>query len=61
MNGSEETNPTTGVSVTKMNIAKNLLREVAKLLNSRVRHYTVVDRTTEHKKFVIEYNHQQKS
>ena len=47
----------TGVSVTNMNIAKNLLREVAKLLNGRVRHYTVVDRTTEHQKFVIEYNH----
>jgi len=50
----------TGVSVTKMNIAKNLLREVAKLLNSKVKHYTVVDRTTEHKKFVIEYNHSEK-
>ena len=50
----------TGVSVTNMNIAKNLLREVAKLLNGRVRHYTVVDRTTEHQKFVIEYNHSDK-
>ena len=47
----------TGVSVTKMNIAKNLLRETAKLLNGKIRHYTVVDRTTEHQKFVIEYNH----
>ena len=47
----------TGVSVTNMNIAKNLLEKAAELLGSEVRHYTVVDRTTEHEKFVIEYNH----
>lgn len=47
----------TGVSVTKMNIAKNLLRETAKLLNGKVKHITVIDRTTEHQQFVIEYNH----
>ena len=59
-NGSEETNQTTGVSVTNMNIAKNLLEKAAELLGSEVRHYTVVDRTTEHEKFVIEYNHSEK-
>tara|TARA_B100000073_G_scaffold22869_1_gene17926 strand:+ start:186 stop:371 length:186 start_codon:yes stop_codon:yes gene_type:complete len=54
------TNQMTGVSVTNMNIAKNLLEKAAELLGSKVRHYTVVDRTTEHEKFVIEYNHSEK-
>jgi|TARA_R100000479_G_scaffold49350_1_gene22780 hypothetical protein len=53
-------NQMTGVSVTNMNIAKNLLEKAAELLGSEVRHYTVVDRTTEHEKFVIEYNHSDK-
>ena len=59
-NGSEETNPTTGVNVTNMNIAKNLLEKVAWLLESKVHHCYVSDRTTEHEKFVIEFNHKQK-
>ena len=50
----------TGVSVTNMNIAKNLLEKAAELLGGEVRSYTVVDRTTEHQKFVIEYNHSEK-
>ena len=59
-NGSEETNPTTGVNVTNMNIAKNLLEKVAWLLESKVHHFYASDRTTEHEKFVIEFNHKRK-
>ena len=37
-NGSEETNQTTGVSVTNMNIAKNLLEKVGELLDAEVQY-----------------------
>ena len=58
MNGSEETSQTTGVSVTNQNIANNLIDKVAELLDAKsVRHFYCSDRTTEHKKIVIEYDH----
>ena len=45
------------VSVTNMNIANNLLEKVAELLDSDVKRYICCDRTTQHDKIVIEYNH----
>ena len=45
------------VSVTNMNIANNLLDKVAELLDGDVKRYTCCDRTTQHDKIVIEYNH----
>ena len=60
-NGSEETNLTTGVSVTNMNIVNNLINKVAELLDAKsVRHFYCSDKTTEHQKIVIEYNHTKK-
>ena len=60
-NGSEETSQTTGVSVTNRNIAKNLIDKVADLLDAKsVRHFYCSDKTTEHEKIVIEYNHGKK-
>ena len=47
----------TKVSVTNLNIANNLLDKVAELLGGEVKHYICCDRTTEHEKVVIEYNH----
>ena len=70
-NGSEETNPTTGVNViengfepweeeTNRVIAKQLIENVEKLLGGKATYVTCCDRTTEHKKIVIEYNHTNK-
>ncbi len=42
-------------------IAENLIEQVAELLGTTVKHYTCCDRTTEHEKFVIEYNHKKKN
>ena len=56
-NGSEETNQTTGVSVTNMNIAKNLLEKVGELLDAEVQYIVCCDKKTQHKKIVIEYDH----
>ena len=60
MNGSEETNPTTGVSVTNMNIAKNLVEKIEELLGGKAHYVECCDRTTQHNKIVIEFNHKQK-
>ena len=78
MNGSEETNPTTGDNVTDISvnmdggvggswkqvthqvIADNLILQVAELLGGKATYVTCCDRTTEHQKIVIEYNHQPK-
>ncbi len=47
--------------VTNKVIADNLLEQVAELLNAKsVRYFTCCDRTTQHKKIVIEYNHEKK-
>ena len=52
MNGSEETNPTTGVNVTKLNIVKNLVEKIAELLNVEVRYSYLLDhKGVEQKKF----------
>ena len=56
-NGSDETNQTTGVSVTNMNIAKNLLEKVSELLDAEVKYILCCDKKTQHKKIVIEYDH----
>ena len=59
-NGSEETNPTTGVNVTNMNIARNLVEKIEELLDGKAHYVECSDRTTYHNKIVIEYNHTKK-
>ena len=59
-NGSGETNPTTGVSVTNMNIAKNLVEKIEELLGGKAHYFECSDRTTYHQKIVIEFNHTEK-
>ncbi len=41
-------------------IAKNLVESIEKLLNGKATYVTCCDRTTEHQKIVIEYNHTKK-
>ena len=41
-------------------IAENLIEQVAELLGGEARHYYVSDKTTQHEKIVIEYNHTKK-
>ena len=41
-------------------IAENLVESLEKLLGGKASHFTCCDRTTEHEKIVIEYNHKQK-
>ncbi len=60
MSGSEETNQTTGVNVTNMNIAKNLVEKIEELLNGKATYHICCDRKTQHEKIVIEYNHTEK-
>jgi len=43
--------------VTKLNIAKNLVEKIEELLDAKAVYVTCCDRTTEHQKIVIEYNH----
>ena len=43
--------------VTKLNIAKNLVEKIEQLLDGKASYVTCCDRTTEHQKIVIEYNH----
>ena len=43
--------------VTNKVIADNLIEQVAELLNGEVKHYIVADRTSSHRKIVIEYDH----
>ena len=38
-------------------IANNLVDNLENLLNAKVRHYICVDRTSSHRKIVIEYDH----
>ena len=52
MNGSEGTNQTTGVNVTKLNIVKNLVEKIAELLNAEVRYSYLLD----HKGYRAEKN-----
>ena len=41
-------------------IAENLIEQVAELLGGEAKHYYVSDKTTQHEKIVIEYNHTKK-
>lgn len=43
--------------VSNKSIADNLIKSVAELLDGDVKCYTCCDRTTQHDKIVIEYNH----
>ena len=45
---------------TKLNIAKNLAEKIAELLDGKVSYYVCCDRTTSHRKIVIEYDHEEK-
>ena len=45
---------------TKLNIAKNLVEKIEELLGGEAHYVECCDRTTEHKKIVIEYNHKKK-
>ena len=50
----------TGDNVTKLNIAKNLVEKIEELLGGKAHYIECSDRTTYHKKIVIEYDHQNK-
>ena len=50
----------TGDNVTKFNIAKNLVEKIEDLLDGKAHYVECSDRTTYHKKIVIEYDHEQK-
>jgi hypothetical protein len=41
-------------------IADNLIKSIEELLDGKVSHYVCCDRTTQHEKIVIEYNHTKK-
>ena len=43
-----------------MSDTEQLLKIIANQLGGTLKHYECCDRTTEHKKYVIEYNHKQK-
>ncbi len=49
-----------GDEVTKMNIAKNLVEKIEELLDGKAHYVECCDRTTQHNKIVIEYNHTNK-
>ena len=50
----------TGDNVTKMNIARNLVKKIEELLDGKAHYFDCSDRTTFHQKIVIEYNHSTK-
>ena len=50
----------TGNNVTKENIAKNLVEKIEELLDGKAHYVECCDRTTQHRKIVIEYNHSNK-
>ena len=45
---------------TKLVIAKNLVEKIEELLDGKAHYVECCDRTTQHKKIVIEYNHASK-
>ena len=51
----------TGDNVTKLNIAKNLVEKIEELLDGKAHYVECSDRTTHHKKIVIEYDHKKKN
>ena len=50
----------TGSKETKLNIAKNLVEKIEELLDGKAHYVECCDRTTQHNKIVIEYNHTKK-
>ena len=50
----------TGDNVTKFNIAKNLVEKIEELLGGKAHYVECSDRTTYHRKIVIEYDHEKK-
>ena len=48
-------------TATNRNIAKTLIENLENLLGGKATHHICVDRTTEHEKIVIEYNHKKKN
>ena len=46
---------------TKLNIAKNLVEKIEELLDGKAHYVECSDRTTHHKKIVIEYDHKKKN
>ena len=42
---------------TKLNIAKNLVEKIEELLDGEAAYYVCLDKKTQHKKIVIEYDH----
>ena len=50
----------TGDNVTKLNIAKNLIEKIEDLLDGKAHYVEYCDRTTQHRKIVIEYDHKEK-
>jgi hypothetical protein len=46
--------------VTNKSIADNLVQSIAELLDGEVHYIECSDRTTHHKKIVIEYDHEEK-
>ena len=50
----------TGNKETKLNIAKNLVEKIEDLLGGKAHYVECCDRTTQHKKIVIEFNHENK-
>ena len=47
-------------TATNRTIAKTLIENLKNLLGGKVHHFECSDRTTYHKKIVIEYDHKQK-
>ena len=45
---------------TKLNIAKNLVEKIEELLDGKAHYVQCCDRTTQHNKIVIEFNHTNK-
>ena len=45
---------------TKLNIAKNLVEKIEDLLDGKAHYVECCDRTTQHRKIVIEYDHKEK-
>lgn len=45
---------------TKLNIAKNLVEKIEDLLDGKAHYVECCDRTTQHRKIVIEYDHEKK-
>ena len=47
-------------TATNRNIAKTLIENLVNLLGGKAHHYIVADRTSSHRKIVIEYDHKKK-